>query len=54
MHVLTRALAAYDLNRDSMVGRAKLWLFVLTALLFYVVSWRLAVVNLSRLARQER
>jgi phosphonate transport system permease protein len=45
-----KALAAYDLNRNSIVGRAKLWLFVLAALLFYGVSWRLAEVDLSRLA----
>ncbi len=44
------ALAAYDLNRNSIVGRTKLWLFVLAAILFYVVSWRLAEVDLSRLA----
>jgi phosphonate transport system permease protein len=45
-----RALAAYDLNRNSIVGHARLWFFVLTALLFYIVSWRLAEVDLSRLA----
>lgn len=45
-----QALAAYDLNRNSIVGRTKLWLLVLAAILFYVVSWRLAEVDLSRLA----
>ena len=45
-----QALTAYDLNRNSIVGRTKLWLFVLAALLFYIVSWRLAEVDLSRLA----
>lgn len=46
----SKALTAYDLNRNSIVGRTKLWLFVLAALLFYVASWHLAEVDLSRLA----
>ena len=33
-----------------MVGRTRLWLLVLAAVLFYAVSWRLAEVDLARLA----